>query len=154
MFYSLRDEKIMNWLMWLKPGGSAQDVCRACLACRERLFRLAYSWTGDAQLADDLVQATCEKALEKWQQVEDVAKLEQWACRMMRNLLHDHYRRQRPSEALDDHVNSVVDEDLEARLLRDDARRRVHEALQQLPLKLREVITLVDLECYTYQEVA
>ncbi len=145
----------MGWMEWLRGKPSERTVCEHCLACRERLYRLAFSWTGDAQLADDLVQATCEKVMAQWQAVDDTDKLEQWACRIMRNLLNDHFRRQRPSEPIEPLADSLPsEEDLEARILRDEQHLRVHHALMRLSLPLKEVLTLVDLEGYSYQEVS
>ena len=145
----------MSWLTWLRGRPSERDACEACLACRERLYRLAFSWTGDAQLADDLVQATCERALKQWAQVKDVDKLEQWACRIMRNLLHDHYRRQLPTEDWTEYSEVLAShENVEAQIERDERHLRLHHAMLRLSLPLREVVTLVDLEGYSYQEVA
>lgn len=145
----------MTWMKWLTGKPTERSVCEHCLACRERLYRLAFSWTGDAQLADDLVQATCEKVMAQWTRVQDTAKLEQWACRIMRNLLNDHFRRQQPTEPIEPLADVLPgDDDLEARILRDEQHLRVHHALMRLSLPLKEVLTLVDLEGYSYQEVS
>ncbi len=45
-------------------------------ARRERLYRLAISWCHDAMLADDLVQDTLGKALQKHEQLKDSNKLD------------------------------------------------------------------------------
>ena len=145
----------MGWMEWLRGKPDEREVCEHCLACRERLYRLAFSWTGDAHLADDLVQATCEKVMARWQGVTDTDKLEQWACRIMRNLLNDHFRRQRPCEPIEPLADTLPgEEDLEARILRDEQHLRVHHALMRLSLPLKEVLTLVDLEGYSYQQVS
>lgn len=119
----------MNWLSWLNADKQTPDACEHCLACRERLYQLAFSWTEDAQLADDLVQATFEQAMKKWTQVEDVEKMEQWACRVMRNLLHDHYRRQRPTDDITEYSDVLESQDnIEQQIERDELRLRVHHA--------------------------
>ena len=39
---------------------------------RERLYRMAFSWTHDPALADDLVQQTCYQALRKQRHLRDI----------------------------------------------------------------------------------
>ena len=39
---------------------------------RKRLYRMAYSWTHNPALADDLVQQTCYKALRNQRSLRDI----------------------------------------------------------------------------------
>ncbi|MHB8166797.1 MAG: RNA polymerase sigma factor, partial [Sulfuricella sp.] len=45
---------------------------------RVRLYRVAYSWSHDAALADDLVQETLSKALKNHGQLREPEMLNSW----------------------------------------------------------------------------
>jgi RNA polymerase sigma-70 factor (ECF subfamily) len=50
----------------------------------------------DAQLAEDLTASTFERAFRKWQTFDPSrARPEVWLCSIARNLVHDHWRRER-----------------------------------------------------------
>ena len=56
---------------------------------RGRLYRMAYAWTSDPHLADDLVQQTLLKALSNQKQLRDFAAAEGWMFRILANCLTD-----------------------------------------------------------------
>jgi RNA polymerase sigma-70 factor (ECF subfamily) len=120
---------------------------------RHRLYRMAYSWTHNPHLADDLVQQTMVKALSKQRQLRDPAAAEAWLFRILSNCLKDYHRAKR--EVLTDDELVIVDShtpehDTEEQQLV----RKVRQAVQKLPLAQCQVITLVDLEGFTYASVS
>lgn len=123
---------------------------------RPRLLRLAYSWCHNRALSDDLVQDTLTKALAKHKQLREPELLNGWLCSIMANCWHDHLRQRKNVSDIDD----VPDNELPAfGTPEDDCQqnqtiRRVRQAVSELPLGQREVITLVDLEECSYGEVA
>ena len=62
---------------------------------RDRLYRMAYSWTHDPHLSDDLVQQAICKALASHQQLRDLGAAEVWLFRILSNCLADHHRAKR-----------------------------------------------------------
>ena len=62
---------------------------------RDRLYRMAFAWTHNPHLADDLVQQTILKALNNQRQLKDLAAAEAWLFRILSNCLKDHYRAKR-----------------------------------------------------------
>jgi RNA polymerase sigma-70 factor (ECF subfamily) len=63
----------------------------------------------DAQLAEDLTASTFERAFRKWDVFDPRrARAEVWLCSIARNLVHDHWRRERrrrrTQEVLEQHV--------------------------------------------------
>jgi DNA-directed RNA polymerase specialized sigma24 family protein len=64
-------------------------------SARTRLYRMAYSWTHDPYLADDMVQQTLCKALNNQRQLRDMAAADAWLFRILANCLKDHYRAKR-----------------------------------------------------------
>jgi len=120
---------------------------------RDRLYRMAYAWTGDPQLADDLAQQATYKALSKQKQLRDLAAGEAWLFRILANCLTDHRRAKR--EFLSPETLELVDKrtpehETEEQLLVS----RVRTAVGRLPRNQRQVVTLVDLEGFTYATVA
>ncbi len=120
---------------------------------RERLFRMAFAWSHDPALADDLVQETMEKALKRANQLRDLATLDRWLFGILGNCFRDHLRRQRPLEELEEHT--LADPETPER--QHEQRHIVTQvrcAIERLPEGQRQVVTLVDLEGFSYAEVA
>ena len=120
---------------------------------RERLYRMAYSWTNDPHLADDLVQQTMLKALNNQKQLREFAAAEGWLFRILANCLTDYRRAKR--EFLSGEELVIVDETTpEHRFNEAQLVQKVRNAVQKLPINHRQVITLVDLEEFSYASVA
>jgi len=132
-------------------GVSAQFRARV-EAQREALYRLAYSWCHDAGLADDLAQETLLRALDRAGQLNDPQRLKSWLCAILANCLKDHFRRARPHEPLDDEM-AAQGEGPEAASASAQLAARVRAEVERLPLGQRQVVTLVDLEGFSYAEV-
>lgn len=123
---------------------------------RPRLWRLAHSWCRNCALADDLVQETLAKGLKSHTQLRDEHALHAWLCGILANCWHDHLRSQREMADLDevDEDCLVADGTPEAECLQSEVVRRVRQAVAALPVGQREVVTLVDLEEFSYAEVS
>ena len=120
-------------------------------SARTRLYRMAYAWTHDPYLADDMVQQTLCKALNNQRQLRDMAAADAWLFRIMANCLKDHYRAKREVLLGDDQVRvDYVTPETQEQQLVDNVRL----AVSRLPLEQCQVITLVDLEGFTYAKVA
>jgi len=122
-------------------------------AQREALYRLAYSWCYDAGLADDLVQETLLRALDRAGQLNDPQRLKSWLCAILANCLKDHFRRARPLEPLDEEM-PAPGETPEGASASNQVAVRVRAEIERLPLGQRQTVTLVDLEGFSYAEVA
>lgn len=123
---------------------------------RPRLWRLAHSWCRNRALADDLVQETLVKGLKYHHQLRDENSLHAWLCGILANCWHDHLRSHRDmADVADlDEDRLVADGTPEADCLQSEVVRRVRQAVAALPVGQREVVTLVDLEEFSYAEVA
>ncbi len=122
---------------------------------RDRLFRVALAWSGDPMTADDLVQETLEMALDKVHQLRDPERLHAWMYTIMNNRWRHclQLRRQRPACELDE-IHLISDASPERANEQDALVLQVRTAVARLPQGQREVLTLVDLEGFSYQEVA
>jgi RNA polymerase sigma-70 factor (ECF subfamily) len=120
---------------------------------RRRLHRLALSWCRDRALADDLVQETFLKALRHLNQLRDVGSLDAWLSNILFNSWRDQLRSRRDTEDIDELTELemlAIDCDGEKRALI----ARVQGAIHALPAIQRDVLMLVDLHGYSYDEVA
>ena len=121
-----------------------------------RLRRFASSLTRDADRADDLVQAACQRALERLDQVREGTRLDSWMYRIIYTRWIDKLRRGRTRFA---HLmvlsredvpvpgNGMSGPDLETAL-------DIRQALEKLPAEHHAAITLVSIEGYSYEEAA
>ena len=120
---------------------------------RDHLYRVALAWCGNEMLADDLVQETIETGIKKYQQLRDEKQLRAWLHRIMNNNWYRYLRTRRMHGELDEQIPSGESGPL------DDYEKyeivnKVRKAVASLPVGQRQVISLVDLEEFSYCEVA
>lgn len=123
---------------------------------RPKLYRVAYSWSHNAALADDLVQETLVKAIKNAAQLRDPALFNSWMFSILANCWRDHFRQYREMDDIDEIedfqcVEETTPEDLHSQ---SQLVLRVRNAVARLPLGQRQVLMLVDLEELSYIEVA
>jgi RNA polymerase sigma-70 factor (ECF subfamily) len=120
---------------------------------RNRLYRIAFSWTHNASLSDDLVQEALTKALKNIGQLRDMTTLQPWLYRILANCWRDYLRRERQHSDVDELV--LADHDTpEFRYEQLRLTNSVRRAVAGLPMAQRMVVTLVDLQGASYAEVA
>ena len=107
--------------------------------------------------ADDLVQATCERALNRAHQWDPATRADSWAFRIMQTVWLNELRSRKVREARTEEAARFTEETAgpgespaEARLLL----RRVEAEIFALPEELRAVMVLACVEGLTYKEVA
>ncbi len=122
-------------------------------ASRKRLFRVAYSWSQDSALADDLAQETLEKALKYSGQLRDPGALNAWLLSILTNCWRDYFRRRKDMVDIDQ-MEFVHDITPEYEQNRHQIINHVRAAIAELPLRQRQVVTLVDLGECSYIETA
>jgi RNA polymerase sigma-70 factor (ECF subfamily) len=125
-------------------------------ALRPRLYRLAYAWSHDSHLAEDLAQEALFRAMARSGQLKDAQRLESWVFAILNNCWRDHLRQRREYTDIEDLDEAVVahDDTPECEYSRRQTRDRVRGAVARLPLGQRQVLTLVDIEACSYAEVA
>ncbi|MDP1735603.1 MAG: sigma-70 family RNA polymerase sigma factor [Sulfuritalea sp.] len=141
----------MKWLQ----SREQRELVEQIKASRVRLYRLAFAWCHDAVLADDLAQEALTRGLSRLDQLRESARLMSWLFAILNRCWIDHLRARR--EDLDDEALAELPSDLpgpEAHAERQETVNRVRAAVATLPLGQRQVLTLVDLEDFSYAEVA
>jgi len=116
-----------------------------------RLRRYARALTGDVNRADDLVQDTLERALNKLDLWQPGSDLRAWLFTLMHNLFVNQIRIKRPQETV---MEEALDEPVSGGQMEALTARDIHAALAQLPEEQREVLLLVGLEQFGYAEAA
>jgi RNA polymerase sigma-70 factor (ECF subfamily) len=126
-----------------------------------KVFNLAYKFVGRHDEAEDLTQDVFLKIFKALHTFDRRANFQTWLISISRNLCIDHYRsvrKERETMARDvdasqltppAHGRSPLGE-----LEQLDLRKRIREALAELPPTLREAVVLRDLQEFSYQEIA
>jgi len=120
---------------------------------RLRLYRIAYAWTHNAALADDLVQDTLTKAMQKADQLRDPNAGQAWLYTILANCHRDHHRRNRETESIDN-LDLIEESTPEQESSQQEIVHKVRIAIARLSEGQRQVVTLVDIEGFSYVEVA
>jgi RNA polymerase sigma-70 factor (ECF subfamily) len=135
------------------------------LALSDQVYRVARHLAGSREEADDLVQETYARAFRSWRSFQPGTNLRAWLLRILTNLNIDRGRRNQrapqiqPLEAGDyflydrlaESGDGVSDtERIVERLSQDD----IVAALSAVPHDFRDVLVLVDLGDFSYQDAA
>lgn len=125
-------------------------------ALRPMLYRIAYAWTHDPVLADDVVQETLAKAWVRRAQLRDDTALKAWMVAIMNHCWLDQLRARRDYDDVDDWEDRLesASDSPEVCCNREQVIACVRAAVAKLPMGQRQVLTLVDLEEFSYAEVA
>ena len=121
---------------------------------RPRIYRLAWSWCHNEDLADDLTQAALERALRSLDGLREHQRVDAWLSAILANLYRDHLRSQKriePVEPDELHAPGTAPENW---LDEHQIVLQVRKAVARLKPEHRLVLTLVDLMELSYSEVA
>jgi RNA polymerase sigma-70 factor (ECF subfamily) len=121
-----------------------------------RLRRFAHALSRNVADADDLAQATVERALRSRSQWQPGTRLDSWLYRIMRNLWIDTVRaraRKDKVEAPAELADRLGDDPREAIEASIDL-KRIMGAMKQLPDEQREIVALILVEGFGYRETA
>lgn len=139
-------EKIKNLL-------AVRSLKQEFASRRTKLYRVAYSWCHSASLADDLVQETMFKAIKNISSLREQSTLDTWLYRILINNWHDYLRVKgrnvELTDIIDEDTNSQVDSYQQSQIV-----ERVRNSVSNLPMQLREVVTLADFAGFSYTEMA
>ena len=115
------------------------------------LFNSVLQVCHDRALAEDVVLDTYLYAFKYIKNFKGESSIKTWLYRIARNTLYKHLNRIQNVEYRDD-VSKLKDE--KASFLESDTKELLYEALEKLDIDEREIITLVDVEGLSYEEVS
>jgi RNA polymerase sigma-70 factor (ECF subfamily) len=129
---------------------------RDIVALLPRLRRFAAGLTGSVHDGDDVVQAACLRALERYHQWEPGTRLDSWMFRIIRNLWLDRGKSawNRLVRSDPDALVEIPDHSLGREIEVRDELASARTAIAALPEAQREVLLLVTVEGLTYEAAA
>jgi RNA polymerase sigma-70 factor (ECF subfamily) len=145
-----------------EPSAAGRTFDEEALPHLDALYRVALRLTGDASMAEDLVQDTMLKAYRSWRQYRPGTNAKGWLLTILRNTFINDYRRRKHEpvvmdvEAAEVHAleRSIAESDPEGTFFSRIVDDKVLEAIDALPTEFREVLILSDIEGMRYAEIA
>lgn len=124
-----------------------------------KLYNFAHWLTQDRAEAEDLVQETYFKALKGFASFQQGTNFRAWIYKILRNTFLTSRTGLKSSMTVsldddEDPIEPAAAETPESVLLAHVDRQEIENALEQLPVKFREIILLCDVEEMSYQEIA
>lgn len=118
------------------------------------LRKFALKLTKNAADADDLLQATVLRALEKKHLFQPGTSLFKWMSKIMYNLFVSDYRRKVKFETQYDSDNYIARESVEASQDTKMELQQVESAMQRLSSDHREILVMICIQGMQYAEVS
>ncbi|HEX4165584.1 MAG TPA: sigma-70 family RNA polymerase sigma factor [Bryobacteraceae bacterium] len=131
-------------------------------AYTDGLYAYAMVLSRNPAMAADLVQETYLRALKAKDSLRPDSNVKSWLFTILRNIWLNHLRHERAGPKLAEldsdenlaDVSIATSEDPHDLYLRNLQREQVRAAIQQLPIKFREIIILREYEELSYSEIA
>lgn len=117
------------------------------------LYRVCYSWCHDPHLSEDLVQETMERALRHNNGISDRDSLKKWLFKVLVNRWRDHCRARKNNVSIEQ-VTITNEDTPESDRTMEETVSRVYHAMGSLKLEHREILSLVALQGFTYEEIS
>ena len=122
-------------------------------AIRGRLRRMAYAWSHNIDVADEIVQKTITNALDNGDDIRNADAMDIWLFRSLSNCFAE-FCRQCPEAADVDKILACKKGASNTVHGQNEMLASIRYAIARLPLKHRQVITFVDIEGFSYAKVA
>jgi RNA polymerase sigma-70 factor, ECF subfamily len=149
-------------------AGEARDRVHfeeEALEFSDQVYRVARGLVNSREEAEDLVQQTYERAFRSWRSFTPGTNLRAWLLRILTNLNIDRARRDQrrpqtqPMEESDYFLYNRLEESAGAPLEEDRVVERLSQddvvgALSAVPHDFRDVLVLVDIGDFSYQDAA
>ncbi len=134
------------------------------LELADQVYRVARRLVSTREEAEDLVQETYARAFRSWRSFTPGTNLRAWVFRILTNLNIDRGRREqrtpdsRPLEEGDYYLYNRLEEsgglDDERRVVERLSQDAIVDALSSVPHNYRDVVVLVDIGDFSYQDAA
>ena len=145
----VRDE----WLALRCQAGDAGAFEDLCIEMERPLLYYAAKLTGNRDTALDILQEAWIRALAGIRKLKEPGSIRSWLYSLVHGIAVDHIRREKTGRRIGDTLLETQDEAAEADFTADDA-NAIHDALDKLSEKHREVLVLYFLEEFSLAEIS
>lgn len=123
---------------------------------RDKLYRYAFRFVKDGEVAEDVVQDVMYKLWQKREEAEEIENLEAWLMVLTRNRSLDLLRKVKDNHVSMDEAYTVSDQaPVPDKILETaDLMTLLQQCLNQLPEKQRNIFHLREIEQMTYEEIS
>jgi len=124
------------------------------------LYNVALRYCGNVFDAEDIVQETYLMAFKNFHQLREKSKCKPWLLKILRNNFLKSYHKQKSMQKLNetDYIefleSGMSNDEADTLLFSAMGRQTVEEAMDQLPVKYKEVLTLYYLDEMLYKDIA
>ncbi|WDP90593.1 MAG: sigma-70 family RNA polymerase sigma factor [Desulfobacter sp.] len=146
--------------MILKKNRPARKFKTLTFPHMKLLYNVALKYTGNTFDAEDIVQETYLMAFNKFHQLKDTSRCKPWLLRILRNNFLKSCQKDKARQRLEqgeyiDYLKAHIrQKDAEALLVEHTGTREIRAAIDRLPEKYGEVLTLYYMNGLLYKEIA
>ena len=150
-------------LMLLFQGGNENAYIELVNRYKDKLINFIFSYLGDIESSEDVVQETMIKLYQKKHYYKEIAKFSTWLYTIAKNLANTELRKrkQRKTTLLsqfskDDKMYDLPSNDNEVgqEIQTEIVSKIIREAVDQLSEKFKTVITLRDIQQLSYEDIS
>lgn len=133
----------------------ASQFKRCFLPCHERMYRMAWRLTGNAQAAEDLVQEAFLKLWLKRDALQITSSAETFCVTTVKNLFYDQLRKRRPQTTnhTPEELQIPHDDDAARTMEQAEDRQMAWQLISRLPEQQRQIVMMRDIGEMEYREI-
>ncbi|MBW8790086.1 RNA polymerase sigma factor [Rhizobium leguminosarum] len=136
----------------MRQPATTIDLRRDLVGLLPRLRRFAITLAGEVAVADELVQAVCQRAISKGHQWSGEGRLESWIYTLARQQWTDDIRKRKPKASVRGNVTDIREATRERSAAVDPD--TIHHMISDMPDGVSSMFLLVDVEGHSYQQAA
>ncbi len=124
------------------------------------LYNVAVRYCGNAFDAEDIVQETYLAAFKNFHQLREKSKCKSWLLKILRNNFLKSYHKHKSMQKLNetDYIEfletGMTGNEADTLLFSESGRQAVQQAVDRLPVKYKEILTLYYLDEMLYKDIA
>lgn len=133
----------------------ASQFKRCFLPCHERMYRMAWRLTGNAQAAEDLVQEAFLKLWLKRDALQITSSAETFCVTTVKNLFYDQVRKRRPQTTnhTPEELQIPHDDDAARAIEQAEDRQMAWQLISRLSEQQRQIVMMRDISEMEYREI-
>lgn len=146
--------------MKFKKNTSKQVFKKLVYPHMKLVYNVALKYTGNVFDAEDIVQETYLMAFNKFHQLREHSKCKPWLLRILRNNFLKNCQKNKSQQRLSeiDYIEflkgHIKTQDAEETLVEKSEKKELSTAIEKLPIKYREVLTLYYMDEMLYKDIA